>query len=219
VSTPAHRRDPHLGGLVAAVVDGMLDHRARERALGHLARCDECRAEVDAQRRLKARLGRLGTPELPGGFAERLLGIPDAMAASRTGGSNATLVPEPPPFQLAGSFRTPAPRPAPSRGGAAGDRPRPAAGERPAGDGPASRPGRRRGRAARRRRVAGAAAGGFAAFALSLATVVTLGASDTPGAVAPAVDAYTVEHNRSAVSVPGADPLVEMVDLSTSLPR
>lgn len=215
MSTSAHRRDPHLGGLVAAVVDGVLDHQARDRALGHLARCDECRAEVDAQRRLKARLGQLGAPELSAGLAAHLLGIPEAAAVSRAGASNDPLVPGLPPVQLAASFRAPASRPAPSR--RAGDRP---AGERPAGDGPAGRPSRaRRGQTARRRRVVGAAAGGFAAFALSLATVVALGSSDAPGAVAPAVDAYTVEHNRSAVSVPGADPLVEMVGLTTSLPR
>lgn len=45
-----------LGDVTAALVDGELDHAARERAQRHLANCDACRAEVDAQRRLKARL-------------------------------------------------------------------------------------------------------------------------------------------------------------------
>lgn len=53
-----------LGDLVAALVDGELDHAARERAQGHLAHCDACRAEVDGQRRLKARLSGL-SPEIP----------------------------------------------------------------------------------------------------------------------------------------------------------
>ena len=45
-----------LAEVVAALVDGELDHAARERAQRHLLHCDACRAEVDAQRRLKARL-------------------------------------------------------------------------------------------------------------------------------------------------------------------
>jgi anti-sigma factor RsiW len=45
-----------LGDVAAALVDGELDHAARERAQRHLANCAACRAEVDAQRRLKARL-------------------------------------------------------------------------------------------------------------------------------------------------------------------
>lgn len=52
-----------LGDVVAALVDGELDHAARERAQRHLAHCAACRAEVDAQRRLKARLsGLTGQP-------------------------------------------------------------------------------------------------------------------------------------------------------------
>jgi len=51
-----------LGDVVAALVDGELDHGARERAQRHLAHCAPCRAEVDAQRRLKARLSGLTAP-------------------------------------------------------------------------------------------------------------------------------------------------------------
>jgi anti-sigma factor RsiW len=170
VSTSGHRSDPHLGGLVAAVVDGVLGHDARDRALAHLARCDECRAEVEAQRRLKARLARLGAPEAAGG--------------TTPGAAQATLLPEPPPVRLQASFRPPAPRSAP----------------------------------ARPRRLAFAAAGG-AAFTLGLASVLALGSPDRPRVVTPAVDSYTVEHSRSAVGVPGADPVVEAVDLRVSVPR
>ena len=53
-----------LGDVAAALVDGELDHAARERAQRHLANCAACRAEVDAQRRLKARLTGLRT-DLP----------------------------------------------------------------------------------------------------------------------------------------------------------
>ncbi len=49
----------HLGDAVTALVDGQLDHPARERVLGHLAHCAPCRGEVEAHRRLKASLTRL----------------------------------------------------------------------------------------------------------------------------------------------------------------
>lgn len=49
-----------LGDAVAALVDGELDHGSRERAHRHLAHCAGCRAEVEAHRRLKARLSSLG---------------------------------------------------------------------------------------------------------------------------------------------------------------
>ncbi len=56
-----------LGDVAAALVDGELDHAARERAQRHLAHCETCRAEVDAQRRLKARLtGLREDPPAPG---------------------------------------------------------------------------------------------------------------------------------------------------------
>jgi anti-sigma factor RsiW len=51
---------PCLGDLVAALVDGELDHAGRERAQRHLAHCATCRAEVEAQRRLKSRMRALG---------------------------------------------------------------------------------------------------------------------------------------------------------------
>jgi anti-sigma factor RsiW len=58
-------RRRHLGRRAAALVDGELEHDARDRALAHLANCDRCRSEVAEQRRLKARLRGLGdvTPQ------------------------------------------------------------------------------------------------------------------------------------------------------------
>jgi anti-sigma factor RsiW len=50
----------HLGERLSALVDGELDHDERDRVLAHLASCDECRAEAEAQRRLKQRLRSLG---------------------------------------------------------------------------------------------------------------------------------------------------------------
>ncbi len=66
-----------LGDVAAALVDGELDHAARERAHRHLAHSAGCRLEVDGQRRLKARLRAAGQPELPAGLTERLLLLPE----------------------------------------------------------------------------------------------------------------------------------------------
>ncbi|HEV7754439.1 MAG TPA: zf-HC2 domain-containing protein [Mycobacteriales bacterium] len=223
MSNHGHRRDPHLGGLVAAVADGALDHAARERALAHLARCDDCRAEVEAQRRLKARLARLAGPEVPPSLADRLLRLPGVAAG--TSATPLTLHPAPPPLRMVAGFRDPrAGTPAadttrPGDGNPFPDgRERPVAPDRtrPMGavDRPRGRPvavGRGRGRTTRRRRL-GAAAGGLAAFALSIATVAALGSVDRPQPVVPAVDSYTVVHNRTAVGVPGADPVVLVVE-------
>ncbi|MGH8894941.1 MAG: zf-HC2 domain-containing protein, partial [Actinomycetes bacterium] len=43
----------HLGDRIAALVDGELDHRARDRALAHVAHCADCRAALDDQRTVK----------------------------------------------------------------------------------------------------------------------------------------------------------------------
>lgn len=65
-----------LGDTLSALVDGELDHTARERALVHLAGCADCRAEVDAYRRLKARLAALGAdPVPPSALTGRLLAL------------------------------------------------------------------------------------------------------------------------------------------------
>jgi anti-sigma factor RsiW len=67
----------HLGEVAAALVDGELDHASRERAQRHLAHCGPCRAEVEAQRRLKAVLGGLaGTPRPAPDLTARLLALP-----------------------------------------------------------------------------------------------------------------------------------------------
>jgi anti-sigma factor RsiW len=66
----------HLGDEIAALVDGELTHDARDRALAHLARCDSCRAAVDAERRTKATLAGLGETTVPPALAARLRDIP-----------------------------------------------------------------------------------------------------------------------------------------------
>lgn len=76
----------HLGDRIAALVDGELDHESRDRALAHIATCDTCRAEVDAERRLKARIRSLSEPELTADLRLRLL----SLAASSTGNAAPT---------------------------------------------------------------------------------------------------------------------------------
>lgn len=65
----------HVGDLVSALVDGALDHDTRDRLLAHLATCPACRAEVEDERRVKARLGRLADPDVPAELTTRLLGL------------------------------------------------------------------------------------------------------------------------------------------------
>ncbi|GAA1986063.1 anti-sigma factor family protein [Catenulispora subtropica] len=62
----------HLGDRLTALIDGELDHGTRDRMLGHLAQCDDCRREADAERRVKARLGALDGPQVP---VELMLGL------------------------------------------------------------------------------------------------------------------------------------------------
>jgi anti-sigma factor RsiW len=64
-----------LGEVAAALVDGELDHPARERAQRHLAHCATCRSEVDAQRRLKAALSGLTPAAAPDALTARLLDL------------------------------------------------------------------------------------------------------------------------------------------------
>lgn len=56
----------HLGERLTALIDGELGHAERDRAFKHLASCDSCRAEADALRRLKRRIGALSDPKPSG---------------------------------------------------------------------------------------------------------------------------------------------------------
>ncbi|MET8176479.1 anti-sigma factor family protein [Streptomyces clavifer] len=71
--TPAEH---HLGDRLAALVDGELKHDARERVLAHLATCSRCKAEADAQRRLKSAFATAAPPSPSEGFLARLQGLP-----------------------------------------------------------------------------------------------------------------------------------------------
>ncbi|GGR17436.1 zf-HC2 domain-containing protein [Streptomyces netropsis] len=66
----------HLGDRLAALVDGELGHDSRERVLAHLATCWTCKAEADAQRRLKNVFAQAAPPPLSDSLLARLQGLP-----------------------------------------------------------------------------------------------------------------------------------------------
>ncbi|MEU1530831.1 anti-sigma factor family protein [Streptomyces fagopyri] len=74
----AERRvaDQHLGDRLSALVDGELGHESRDRVLAHLATCAKCKAEADAQRRLKNVFAEVAPPPPSESFLARLQGLP-----------------------------------------------------------------------------------------------------------------------------------------------
>ncbi|MFF0159216.1 anti-sigma factor family protein [Streptomyces sp. NPDC005263] len=68
--------EQHLGDRLAALVDGELGHESRDRVLAHLATCAKCKAEADAQRRLKNVFAQAAPPPPSESFLARLQGLP-----------------------------------------------------------------------------------------------------------------------------------------------
>jgi hypothetical protein len=182
----------HLGDVAAALVDGHLAERDRQRALGHLAGCRICRDEVAGQAHARSALARLGAAPAPAPAAlqDRLLTIagprPDVVTRPLTA-----------PVRPAGA------RPAPTFG-----RPGP---RRPAAGSPARRV--RGGARLRRGRVL---IGGVSLLVLTMSATFALGGATTTSGgdpVTPPVERFVVEH----VDVPGMpvhDPAVAAVLLS-----
>jgi anti-sigma factor RsiW len=71
----------HLDDLAAALVDDELRPAERDRALAHVAGCAPCREEVEAQRRLKARLAGVADPQPTEALMSALLAVPSAEPA------------------------------------------------------------------------------------------------------------------------------------------
>nr|WP_203691481.1 anti-sigma factor [Streptomyces sp. SID12488] len=65
-----------MGDRLSALVDGELGHETRERVLAHLATCAKCKAEADAQRRLKNVFAEMAPPPPSESFLARLQGLP-----------------------------------------------------------------------------------------------------------------------------------------------
>ncbi|MFF6993365.1 anti-sigma factor family protein [Streptomyces sp. NPDC008313] len=80
--TPAEQ---HLGDRLSALVDGELGHESRERVLAHLATCAKCKAEADAQRRLKNVFAEMAPPPPSESFLARLQGLPAGGGSDDTG--------------------------------------------------------------------------------------------------------------------------------------
>ncbi|MEV2213090.1 zf-HC2 domain-containing protein [Streptomyces sp. NPDC050997] len=72
----ARLAEQHLGDRLAALVDGELGHESRDRVLAHLATCAKCKAEADAQRRLKNVFAEAAPPPPSESFLARLQGLP-----------------------------------------------------------------------------------------------------------------------------------------------
>ncbi|MDB1086878.1 zf-HC2 domain-containing protein [Streptomyces sp. ACA25] len=68
----------HLGDSLAALIDGELCDDSRERVLAHLATCTGCKAEADAQRRLKSVFADSALPPPSERLMARLQGLPAA---------------------------------------------------------------------------------------------------------------------------------------------
>jgi anti-sigma factor RsiW len=72
----------HLGHRLSALIDGELGDAERDRALVHLARCDECRLEAVDLRRLKLRMSALGGElSADSAFTHRLMDLAQAGSA------------------------------------------------------------------------------------------------------------------------------------------
>ncbi|MCF3136510.1 anti-sigma factor family protein [Streptomyces olivochromogenes] len=71
-----HLAEQHLGDRLSALVDGELGHESRDRVLAHLATCAKCKAEADAQRRLKNVFAAAAPPSPSESFLARLQGLP-----------------------------------------------------------------------------------------------------------------------------------------------
>ncbi|MFI8302117.1 anti-sigma factor family protein [Streptomyces sp. NPDC085927] len=97
-----HLAEEHLGDRLSALVDGELGHDARERVLAHVATCTKCKAELDAQRRLKNVFAEAAPPPPSESFLARLQGLP---AGGDLGGGSPLdggVLPGGPPAQLGG---------------------------------------------------------------------------------------------------------------------
>jgi anti-sigma factor RsiW len=178
----------HLGALAAALVDDQLDGVERDRALRHVASCDACRAEVEAQRRMKLRLDRMSDPFLPNTLLDRLqsLAPPSGQPYQRSDLPMAGSQPLGNPHLLTAGLAPAVALAPPARVGSAS-------------------PARRRAR----RTIVGAASllllGGGVAYAAG-------GPAPGGGApVQPAVDVYAVQHGTTSGAIPLHDPAVSAV--------
>ncbi|WP_405061330.1 zf-HC2 domain-containing protein [Kribbella sp. NBC_01505] len=168
---------------LSAVVDGQLDHDSRDKVLSHLVGCDTCRAEVDAQRRLKARMAALEAPDPSTDLMQRLMGV-SSFATEPREEVRPVLTPAPGLFPQRSAF--------------------------PAARTGASRPGAPRTTRSRRRTGVLGAAGSAAAVASLLGTAFVVGdpaRSEQPPALQPPMTSFSSDHASTTGGTPFADPV------------
>jgi len=168
---------------LSAVVDGQLDHDSRDKVLSHLVGCDTCRAEVDAQRRLKARMAALEAPDPSTDLMQRLMGV-SSFATEPREEVRPVLTPAPTLFPQRSAF--------------------------PAARTGASRPGAPRPIRSRRRTGVLSAAGSAAAVASLLGTAFVVGdpaRSEQPPALQPPMTSFSTDHASTTGGAPFADPV------------
>jgi anti-sigma factor RsiW len=174
---------------LSAVVDGELDHDSRDKVLSHLVGCDTCRAEVDAQRRLKARMAALESPEPSTDLMQRLMGVSSFSTEPREE-VRPVLTPAVSLFPQRSAF------PAGRTGGTG-----------PTGG---TRPGPARGSRSRRRTGVLGAAGSAAAVASLLGTAFVVGdpaRSEQPPTLQPPVASFSSDHANTSNGAPFSDPV------------
>jgi anti-sigma factor RsiW len=199
-----------LGERLTALVDGELGHEERDRALAHLARCDQCRDEVASLREIKGRLRGLSeqqsrddsgtsTDDLPSlDFLTRLRALPAVTGSVAAGDTVPDALP------LAGVPAASSTLPT-----------RPLARRAPRVSTVRPRDSRPVGRAAvlhvhpRRRYLVVGAATLF--LGLGAASYVA-GGSDNAPPVSPAFDRFAVEHALTSGDAPVTDPLTDPVN-------
>ena len=181
-----------LGERITTLTDGELGHNARDRALAHIASCAGCRAAVEAERALKARLAQGVTPDPSEALTSRLLRLAEPGD------------PLPPPAMRMPGTRRPAPLPAPGR-------PQRIRTTRP-GSARSASPATRVVGLARRRAGRGtlAAAGALSLLGVALGGVLVLGSTAEAPVVRPTVARFSLEHAATA-QLPLREPGVDAV--------
>lgn len=176
----------HLGDLAAALVDNALSHDARDKALGHVAGCAECKQEVDRQRRLRSLLANQADPEMPVGLSARLLAIADEQTPGDGAGEMDKRRQRRWPVLAAAAFAPASTRPAGPR--------------RPVANAPSGRPHQAR------RRVRRALAGSAVALALTAGLATAGGPTATAGpATTPPVEQFVQQHTIMTARLPFGD--------------
>ncbi len=177
----------HLDERVSDLIDDRLDHDERDRALGHLTVCTQCRDAVEYERNAKNALRGLPDAEPSGTLVQNLLALAEP---------GEPLPPEPP-------ARTSSPAPVArwqsreSRSASAPSTRRPATRTRTRG---------------RSRAIRGVALGmcGTGALLVGLASLgspnSTSEPSPTPASVVPPLEDFTLEHARSTGGLPFVEP-------------